>query len=86
MQTQVGVDPDVFFPNQVAKEKIREKYNIGDAFLFGSASRFHYSKGLIEVIKALPREGNWKYLMMGWGRDDEVERIKEEIKEDRSGR
>jgi glycosyltransferase involved in cell wall biosynthesis len=80
MQTQVGVDPDIFHPDHEARIRIRNKYQIGDAFLFGSASRFHYSKGLSEVIKALPKEGNWKYLMMGWGRDDEVEKIKSEIK------
>ena len=79
MQTQVCVDPDVFYPDPDARKKIREKYNIGDAFLFGSASRFHYSKGLSQIIQALPEEGNWKYLMMGWGRDDEVAKIKEEI-------
>ena len=81
MQTQVGVDPDVFYPSEVARQKIREKYNIGDAFLFGSASRFNPSKGLNEIIDALPQEGNWKYLMMGWGRDDEVEGIKRKIAE-----
>lgn len=81
MQTQVGVDPDIFGPNQDSRKKIREKYNLGDAFVFGSASRFHYSKGLSEIIKALPAEGNWKYLMMGWGRNDEVEIIKKQIAE-----
>lgn len=81
MQTQVGVDPDIFYPNEKSRKKIRDKYNLGDAFVFGSASRFHYSKGLSEVIKALPERGNWKYLMMGWGRDDEVEKIKSEIHE-----
>ncbi len=81
MQTQVGVDPDIFYPNEQTRNEIREKYNVGDAYLFGSASRFHYSKGLSEIIKALPKDGNWKYLMMGWGRDDEVEKIKSEIKE-----
>lgn len=79
MQTQVGVDPDVFYPDEAARREIREKYNVGDAFLFGSASRFHYSKGLSEIIAALPEGGNWKYLMMGWGRPDEVEKIKGEI-------
>ena len=79
MQTQVGVDPDIFYPNETSREKIRNKYNIGDAYLFGSASRFDRAKGLIEIIRALPEQGNWKYLMMGWGRDDEVELIKEEI-------
>lgn len=81
MQTQVGVDPDVFFPNQAAREKIRQKYQIGDAYLFGSASRFHASKGLGEIIDALPTEGNWKYLMIGWGTDDEVKRIQRRISE-----
>lgn len=79
MQTQVGVDPDIFGPDQEARKKIREKYNLGDAFVFGSASRFHYSKGLSQIIQALPKEGNWKYLMMGWGRDDEVAVIKKQI-------
>ena len=81
MQTQVGVDIDVFHTSQEAREKIREKYGIGDAYLFGSASRFNASKGLSEIIAALPEEGNWKYLMMGHGRDDEVEKIKNEIAE-----
>lgn len=81
MQTQVGVDPDVFYPNLESRQKIREKYKIGDAYLFGSASRFHYSKGLSEIIKALPTDGNWKYLMMGWGRSDEVKKLQSEIAE-----
>lgn len=80
IQTQVGVDPDIFTPNAEKRKKIREKYKLGDAFVFGSASRFHVSKGLHEIIQALPEEGNWKYLMMGWGREDEVESIKCEIK------
>ena len=79
IQTQVGVDPDIFGPNKESRAKIREKYKLGDAFVFGSASRFHYSKGLSEIISALPEEGNWKYLMMGWGRDDEVAVIKKQI-------
>lgn len=81
MQTQVGVDPDVFHPDEEARKKIREKYNIGDAYLFGSASRFHYSKGVAETIRALPCEGNFKYMIMGWGRDDEVEAIKNAVAE-----
>ena len=81
MQTQVGVDPDIFYPSEEARRKIRDRYHIGDSYLFGSASRFHDSKGLSEVIQALPATGNWKYLMMGWGRDDEVESIKQLIKE-----
>jgi glycosyltransferase involved in cell wall biosynthesis len=81
MQTQVGVDPDIFYPNLESREFIREKYNLGDNYIFGSASRFHYSKGIREIIQSLPKEGNWKYLIMGWGRDDEVQSIKSIIKE-----
>lgn len=81
MQTQVGVDTDIFHPDVQARQKIRDKYNIGDAYLFGSASRFNASKGLSEIIAALPAEGNWKYLMMGNGREDEVAKIKREIAE-----
>ena len=79
MQTQVGVDTDIFRPDPEKRDEIRKRYNIGDAFLFGSASRFNEDKGLTEIIRALPEDGNWKYLMMGWGRPDEVERIKKEI-------
>lgn len=81
MQTQVGVDPDIFGPNVMSRDIIRKRYNIGDAYLFGSASRFQDSKGLNEIVKSLPVDGNWKYLMMGWGRNDEVERIKKLIHE-----
>jgi glycosyltransferase involved in cell wall biosynthesis len=79
MQTQVGVDLDIFHPNKAARKKIRDKYQIADAYLLGSASRFNINKGLCEIIQALPKEGNWKYLMMGWGLPDEVNRIKSEI-------
>ena len=81
MQTQVGVNPDIFFFNETSRKEIREKYCVGDAYLFGSASRFHYSKGLAQVISALPKEGNWKYLIMGWGTDEEVAKIKAQIAE-----
>lgn len=81
MQTQVGVDPDIFKPDKKSRDKIRDKYNLNGYYVFGSASRFHYSKGLSEIIQALPKDGKWKYLMMGWGRDDEVDKIKREISE-----
>lgn len=81
MQTQVGYDPDIFYPNSESRKIIRTKYGIGDEFVFGSASRFHYSKGLLNVIKALPECGDWKYLIMGWGNQDEVDAIEEAIRE-----
>ena len=81
MQTQVGVDMDYFHYDEAARAKIREKYQIGDAYLFGSASRFHPSKGLFDVIAALPQEGNWKFLMMGSGLPAENEAIEKAIAE-----
>lgn len=81
MQTQVGVDVDYFHADPEARKRIRDKYNIGDAYLFGSASRFHFSKGLFDVIAALPQEGNWKFLMMGSGLPAENEAIEKAIAE-----
>lgn len=79
MQTQVGVDTDVFYANAESRQRIRNMYNIGDAYLFGSASRFADGKGLTEIIQALPKEGNWKYLMIGSGRADEVKKVQQQI-------
>lgn len=81
MQTQVGVNPEVFFEDNDARNRIRKKYSIADdTYLFGSATRFTPDKGLYEIIEALPLEGNWKYLMMGAGLPDELEKIKQAIK------
>lgn len=81
MQTQVGVDTDYFHPDAEARRRIREKYNIGDAYCFGSASRFNPSKGLFDIIAALPEDGNWKFLMMGSGLPQENENIRKAIEE-----
>ena len=81
MQTQVGVDTDKFRPDAEARKRIREKYNLGDAYVFGSATRFTSDKGLSDVIAALPENGNWKYLMMGSGLPEENEAIKNQIHE-----
>lgn len=81
MQTQVGVNTEWFYPNEEWREQIREKYNIGDAYLFGSASRFTLDKGIDDIVDALPKEGNWKYLMMGTGSDADKKRLKEKIRE-----
>lgn len=75
MQTQVGVNEEWFHEDKDARKEIRDKYNIGDAFLFGSASRFTIDKGIDDILEALPKEGNWKYLMMGKGSEDDIERL-----------
>lgn len=80
MQTQVGVNPELFHENPEWRKEIRDKYSLGDSFVFASATRFVLDKGVDDIIEALPREGNWKYLIMGGGKPDEVARIEAAIK------
>ena len=80
MCTQVGVDTDIYKPNSVYREEIREKYDLGNSYVFGSATRFTADKGLDDIIEALPKEGDWKYLMMGGGLKVDEERLKQHIK------
>ncbi len=75
MQTQVGVNEEWFHEDKESRKEIREKYNLRDAFVFGSASRFTPDKGIDDILNALPKEGNWRYLMMGKGSDDDNKRL-----------
>lgn len=81
MQTQVGVNTEWFHYDEYARKEIREKYNLGDAYVFGSATRFNPSKGIDDIVNAMPKDGNWKYLMMGAGSDEDTLRLKALIKE-----
>ena len=79
MQTQVGVDTEVFKANDTLRKEIREKYNLGESYVFGSATRFSPNKGLDDILEALPKEGNWKFLMMGGGTPEEEKNLKAHI-------
>jgi len=82
MQTQVGVNTEWFHPDEDARKDIREKYNITpDTYVFGSATRFTTDKGIDDIVKALPLDGDWKYIMMGNGSEDDVDRLKSLVKE-----
>ena len=81
MSTQIGVDTDIYRPNADFREKIRAKYNLGNSWVFGSATRFTPDKGLDDIIDALPQKGDWKYLMIGGGRDIDKKNIIAHIKE-----
>lgn len=82
MQTQVGVNTEWFHPDKQARIEIRTKYGIDDdTFLFGSATRFSPDKGLSDIIKALPRSGNWKYIMMGTGTEEQIQSISSLIRD-----
>ena len=70
MSTQVGVNPEYYHPDERQRREIRERLNLGDSFVFGAAARFIPSKGLFEIIDALPADGDWKCLLMGKGTDE----------------
>lgn len=81
IQTQVGVNEEWFHEDAEARKEIRDKFNLADAFVFGSASRFTLDKGVDDILNALPKEGNWKYLMMGTGSDDDNKRLADLVQE-----
>lgn len=82
MQTQVGVNEEWFHEDAVARKEIRDKYGISDnTYVFGSATRFSVSKGVDVILRALPKEGDWVYLMMGSGSEEETNRLRSLIKE-----
>lgn len=80
MQTQVGYNMEWFHPDDKFRNEIRDKYNLGDSFVFGSATRFTPDKGLQDIIAALPKEGKWKFLMIGAGSSEDENRIRRLIK------
>ncbi|MBI9096385.1 MAG: glycosyltransferase [Sphaerochaeta sp.] len=79
IQTQVGVDTDLFYPNPTARNIIREKYNLEESYVFGSAIRLEPAKGALQIIEALPDEGSWKYLLMGAGTEENEKEIIQKI-------
>lgn len=82
MQTQVGVNSEWFHEDKNARIEIRRKYGISDStFVFGSASRFTTDKGIDVILNALPNKGDWKYLMMGSGSDEDMKRLNNIIQE-----
>lgn len=80
INTQIGVDSNFYKRDEVARKRVRGELNIdNDIFIFGSATRFNSQKGLLEILRALPSEGNWRYLMLGSGANEEEEYIQAEI-------
>lgn len=73
MQTQVGVNTDVFKPDVAARKAVRAQYGIADdVFLFGTACRIDVRKGLLDMMDALPLPGvKWKFMICGSGPDEE---------------
>lgn len=81
MQTQVGVDTDVFYKDRAKRETIREKYKLGNSFVFASAVRFIPGKGISQILDAMPIDGDWKYMLIGSGLPEEISKTKRKIEE-----
>lgn len=79
LNTQIGVDRGMFSFSAEGRERVRRELNIGKSFLFGSATRFNPEKGIFDILDALPREGDWKYMILGSGREDEIAAIRRKI-------
>lgn len=77
MQTQVGVDSQVFRPDANARREIRNKWGLRDEFVFGSLSRIDVKKGLLDILNVLPLAGNSKFMMIGDGPD--MARVQREV-------
>ncbi len=70
LQTQIGVDKDVYYPDDKRREEIRNKYNIHhDEWVFCSAIRIEEAKGVFDIIEACKNiDMPFKYLLMGNGK------------------
>ncbi|MCY1151260.1 MAG: glycosyltransferase [Sphaerochaetaceae bacterium] len=80
INTQIGVDHRFYKYNEILRNKIRRKFGIENSFVFGSATRFSKNKGLFDILNALPKQGNWHYLMLGSGTPEEELALNIEIK------
>jgi glycosyltransferase involved in cell wall biosynthesis len=76
IQTQIGVDSRFYRRDEEQRESIRSKYNLGDSYVFVSATRLALEKGIMEILEALPETGNWKYLTLGSGPTAEESQIR----------
>lgn len=77
LQTQVGVDQNVHYFSKERRENARRKFGIGsDEFIFGMACRIEDSKGIFEVLEALPKRNGYRLLVIG----DGIQRVQFEQK------
>lgn len=71
MQTQVGVNSDIYFTDEQSRKNIRKKYGFNkNEFVFGSVSRIEFQKGVYDIIDALPVNGRWRFMMIGSGKEE----------------
>ncbi len=68
LQTQVGVDPDIFRPDPQVRKSLRGKLGL-DRFVIGYAGRLAEEKGILDLIAALQDMPlDWQLLWVGEGK------------------
>ena len=74
LQTQIGVDKDLYFPIKEKRIVIRKQYSIlSSDFVFGAAIRIQKAKGVFEILDACERlQFDFKFLLLGDGADAEL--------------
>jgi glycosyltransferase involved in cell wall biosynthesis len=79
LQTQIGVNADIFYPNEFTRKLIRDEYNIGQGeIVFGSAIRIQENKGIFDILDAIEKlKFNCRFLLIGDGVDSN--RVREYI-------
>lgn len=75
LQTQVGVDGELFSPDNAKRMEIREKLALGNSFVIGFLGRLIEKKGIFDIARAcisLHKKGeNVKFLCIGNGTNKE---------------
>lgn len=68
MQTQIGVDEDIFCPDSCKRERMREQLGVQDKFVIGYTGRLIEDKGVDDLLSILPLEElDWSLLLVGDG-------------------
>ncbi len=86
MQTQIGVDKNVHYFSEERRKNARSKFGISASeFIFGIACRIEDSKGVFEVLDALPEREDYRLLVLGDGihKKEFLEKIREKGLENR---
>jgi glycosyltransferase involved in cell wall biosynthesis len=67
IQTQIGVDEDVFHPDPIKRETIRDALEL-DGFVIGFVGRLIVEKGVMDLLKACENvPEDWQLLFIGDG-------------------
>ena len=72
LQTQIGVDPELYRPDHDDRKLIRSELGLTGRYVIGFAGRVSSDKGIFDLLDALPLEDiDWSLLIVGDGADRE---------------